>query len=591
MGDAGGTWNVINDVLNRNRETKSKDISLLQNGILINNNEQIANIFNEYFSKIGTNLSNNIENIDNISAEDFFHVRQNASIQIQLTDEDEIIELVSDLSDASGGPDTIPTKIMKQVIHTIITPLTHICNISLTTGIFPQHLKLSKITPLHKQGNKQLYENYRPISILNCFSKILEKLMFNRLNKFFNDNDILIPNQHGFTKSKSTTSAILQLTDYVLKSFDQKKFVIGIFLDFKKAFDTVDHNILLTKLENYGIRDITLKWVTSYLSDRKHFTQIGDQKSQTLTLTHSIPQGSILGPLLFNIYINDLINCTNKLELILFADDSCFYTSNHNLTQLIENANLELNNIKNWTIANKLTLNIDKSHYIIFKRRRKLPTEIPQLNINNLPLELVEDTKFLGLIVQSDLKWNQHIKILTNKLHKYSSIIYLIKHCLDKNSLKQIYYGLVYSFLVYANVIWGKSPMQHLKPLITAQKRIIRTIMNRDRLHHTNLDFYNLGFLKFQDIITYFASIFVFKSLNEFAHPFNYFNTTGNEHHYNLRNSQNLRPPLTLSLQSQSSPSYYCCSIWNNLPEHIKNRTSVASFKFGMKQHLLSSYL
>ena len=228
---------------------------------------------------------------------------------------------------------------------------------------------------------------------------------------------------------------------------------------------------------------------------------------------------------------------------------------------------------------------------MIFKRRRKLPTEIPQLNINNLPLELVEDTKFLGLIVQSDLKWNQHIKILTNKLHKYSSIIYLIKHCLDMNSLKQIYYGLVYSFLVYANVIWGKSPMQHLKPLITAQKRIIRTIMNRDRLHHTNLDFYNLGFLKFQDIITYFASIFVFKSLNEFAHPFNYFNTTGNEHHYNLRNSQNLRPPLTLSLQSQSSPSYYCCSIWNNLPEHIKNRTSVASFKFGMKQHLLSSYL
>ena len=243
-------------------------------------------------------------------------------------------------------------------------------------------------------------------------------------------------------------------------------------------------------MENYGIRNITLKWITSYLTDRQHFTQINNQLSQKRTLKLSIPQGSILGPLFFNIYINDLINSTKKLGLILFADDSCFYTSSHNLEQLITDTNIELDNINRWTIANKMTLNIDKSHYIIFKRDRNTPINVPKLNINNSNLEVVENTKFLGLTIQSNLKWDTHIKILTNKLHKYASIIFLTRNYLDRNSLKQIYTGLIYSLLVYAIVIWGKSTMKHVKPLIIAQKRIIRTIMNRSRFHHTNADFH-----------------------------------------------------------------------------------------------------
>ena len=362
---------MINDVLNRNKKPKLNSISLIDDDNTVRDSLESANLFNEYFSNIGSNLASHIQDIEDLSASNFFHDRQNSSIEMQLTNEREIVELVAGLSDASGGPDEIPAKIMKQVIKDIIKPITHICNISITTGVFPQNLKLSKITPIHKQGSKQNIGNYRPISILNCFSKILEKLILNRFEDFFIYHNTLIPNQHGFTRSKSTTSAILQLTDYVLKQFDSRKYVIGIFLDFKKAFDTIDHEILLKKMENYGIRGTALKWISSYLSNRQCFTRINNQTSQKCILTHSIPQGSILGPLLFNIYINDLINSTSKLGLILFADDSCFYSSNHNLEQLITEANFELNNINKWTMANNMSLNFDKSHFMIFNRHKR----------------------------------------------------------------------------------------------------------------------------------------------------------------------------------------------------------------------------
>ena len=238
-----------------------------------------------------------------------------------------------------------------------------------------------------------------------------------------------------------------------------------------------------------------------------------------------------------------------------------------------------------------MTLNLNKSHYIIFKRNKIIPINTPKLNINNSNLEVLETTKFLGLTLQSNLKWDTHIKILANKLHKYASIIFLTRNYLDKNSLKQIYTGLIYSSLVYANIIWSKSPMKHIKPLIIAQKRIIRTIMYRNRLHHTNSDFHQLGILKFQDVVTYFASLFVFKSIHEISYPINYFHLAGNDHYHNLRNTQNLRPPIAISTQSQRSPSFYCCTIWNDLPENIKSRPSVASFRFAMRRHLLDSYL
>ena len=226
-----------------------------------------------------------------------------------------------------------------------------------------------------------------------------------------------------------------------------------------------------------------------------------------------------MGSLFFDIYINDIVSSVQHLQALLFTDDRCFYALGSDLLQLINIVNISLNDIYNWVLANKLTLNMSKSHYIIFNRNLPLPSDLLQLKINNINISRVDNTKFLGIILQSNLKWNLHIQSVTDKINKYSAILYQIRNYLDKFSLKIVYNSLVYNNINYMNVIWGKSPETHLDQLIKAQKRILRTIMYRSRYHHTNNDFYNLGILKVPNINIYFSCIFVYKSLNNLFHP------------------------------------------------------------------------
>ena len=481
--------------------------------------------------------------------------------------------------------------VIKFVIHQIKSPLTHIFNLSIKFGIFPDKLKISKVIPVHKANSKSNMNNYRPISLLPVFSKILEKIIQKRLNQFLHDNNILSSVQHGFIKLKSTTSATLNLTDHMLNSFDHNLFSVGVFLDLSKAFDCVNHDILIHKLEHIGIRQTSLNLIKSYLSNRKQFVHFNNTNSSFKILTHSVPQGSILGPLLFNIYINDIKNSVNKLKLVLYADDSCFYQSHHEIHTLINLVNLELNFVNDWLTANKLTLNVKKSHYLIFSRQKTIPLDIPPVKINENILDLKQSTNYLGLNIQNNLKWDNHIDYLTNKLHKYNSILYLTRNCLTRSSLITIYNSIIYSCLTYSNAIWGYTSKSNTNKLFMAQKKIIRTIMYRNKFYHTNTDFFNLNILKINEINKYFAGIFVYKSLNNLCFPINYFfNVEFHVPTYNLRNLPNLRPPQVHTIQSMTSPSFYCCHIWNNIPLDIRRRLSVPSFKYALKQHLLNIY-
>ena len=245
-GNAVETWKVINKVLCRNSSVKTINTIVKQNTKITDPN-LIAREFNEYFSTIGKTLADKI-NID-IDHKEYFGNRIIENFVLEGTNEQEIVELVVGFGDAAGGYDNILMKIMKHVIHEIKSPLAHICNASLHSGIFPDQLKLSRVIPIYKNNSKTDIANYRPLSILPSISKILEKIYYNRLQTFINNNDIIIPSQHGFRNTRSTTSAILDVTDSILKSFDKKECKVGVFLDFTKAFDTVDHNILIDKLD------------------------------------------------------------------------------------------------------------------------------------------------------------------------------------------------------------------------------------------------------------------------------------------------------------------------------------------------------
>ena len=209
----------------------------------------------------------------------------------QLTNEQEVVEIVAGLNDAAAGHDEIPTKILKRVINEIINPLTHICNCMFLTGQFPNQLKIAKVIPMFKQGDKSDFNNYRPIAILPAFSKILEKLIHVRLNDFLTRNNIITDSQHGFRKQRSTQSALIQLTDHILEYFDKTEYTCGVFLDFKKAFDCVDHTILIRKLEHYGLRNSSLNLISDYLKNRQQYTYYLSTNSSKTVLTHSVPQG------------------------------------------------------------------------------------------------------------------------------------------------------------------------------------------------------------------------------------------------------------------------------------------------------------
>ena len=588
-GDAKDTWKVINRVMCNDIKEKP-NINLDYDDRIISDSYELSNIFNDHFSSIGPRLANEIPEGE-YSPESFFGPYVNNVFTPDVVSAQEIIELVGDLGDVSAGFDLIPAHLIKKTIHNIIIPFTHICNQSLQTGIFPDKLKESKVIPLHKGGSKSDLHNYRPISLLSVFSKIIEKLMYNRLDVFLETNKIITEKQYGFRSKKSTTSAILSLTDYILRAFDNGECIVAVFLDLSKAFDTVDHSILLKKLNHIGVRGVALDWFKSYLNQRKQFTKYKDKHSRYQTSTYSVPQGSNLGPLLFIIYINDLVYSLKKLNVTLFADDTCLYLSGNNLNLLIHNVNIELKEVKNWLNSNKLTLNLVKSHYMVFHRNKNLVNNLNEAKIiiDSHNLQKLEQTKFLGLILQSNLKWDTHIKNISNKLNKYSGILYKIRDNLDRKSLKLFYNGLVYPQLTYANIIWGNTFTSHLKPLVIAQKRIIRTMMYRHRIHHTNNDFLELSFLKLPEINIYFGLVFVFKSLNSLVFPINYF-THQNNPHYNLRNTSDLTLPLLPTLQGQKSPSFYCAKLWNDIPAYIKSMPSVSSFKSSLKSYLINKY-
>ena len=431
-------------------------------------------------------------------------------------------------------------------------------------------LKIAKVTPVFKAGDRSSLGNYRPISVLPVFSKILEKIIYNRVYNFLNHHNALFPNQFGFQTNHSTEHAILKLVDNITKAFTEGKLTLGVFIDLSKAFDTVDHKILLQKLEMYGISGLTHQWFTSYLEDRKQSVAYDNGLlTKSTKISCGVPQGSILGPLLFLIYINDFHNCCTKLCPIMFANDTNLFYSDKNLENLFSTMNHDLTLVSQWFKANKLSLNIKKTNYTLFHRKNKtklVQSELPQLTLDNIAIERKTVTKFLGILIDENLSWTPHISYINSKISKNIGILYKSREILNTNLRKQLYFSFIHSYITYANIIWASTHQTKLLSLLRHQKHAIRVVHFANRFAASKPLFEETKSLNVYEINVFQIICFMFRcKIKTTPQIFHKLFTLKPESKYELRGSGILKECLHRNKFSQFSISYRGPHLWNKI--------------------------
>ena len=473
-------------------------------------------------------------------------------------------------------------------------------------------MKIAKVVPIFKSGDKLLPDNYRPISLLPNFSKILEKLIANRLSNFLESNNYLSKNQYGFRKNHSTVHPLIHFMNHLTKSLNKKFYTIAIFCDLCKAFDTVDHNILLKKLFNIGVRGIELTWFRNYLSNRKQYVSIDGVNSQLLEIVLGVPQGSILGPLLFLIYINDIDQCTSMINF-LFADDTTLLKSHENLTSLCQIVNDEFHKIVNFFNSHRLSLHPDKTKFILFCHNKihNIPDIFINFNkLNSNPLNYMYPVlkmscvntspqpyiKFLGVFFDPNLNFKQHISYISNKLSKALYFLRSTKNILNERSLKFIYYSLFHSNLIYAIHVWSCTSSNNFKPLILKQKAAVRIIGKASYNSHTEPIFKNLKILPFFNLIDFFKIQFMQRFVQNFLPiSFNEVWITNrirrqDQDHVELRDDDRLHIPFMRTRNLDLHPLVSFPKIWEDFPdENIKFVRNIPEFNFKLKSYFLSN--
>lgn len=572
-------WDTIKELIGENNKTESR-ISLREdNNSLVTDPMTVSNKLNKFFCSVASNLRIQLN-------EDRKYVCPNENEYLNMfkaqpltntvffypTVRQEVSDIIRNLSNRKApGYDNISSLAIKLVLENIIDVLVYLINFSLSSGEFPDELKISIVKPLFKKNDKLDPSNYRPISLLSIFSKVLEKVVKVRIVSFLEKNKYLSENQFGFRQKLSTTSALLRFMGEVYTGINEGKQCSGMFIDVMKAFDTVDHATLLLRLQEAVVRGVPLRWFSSYLEGRTQRTRVNGVLSEQGYIKHGIPQGSVLSGPLFLVYVNNLCNGCFKGKLVSFADDTALFYKADSVETLKIYMQHDVNALRWWFTKNFMVMS-PKSKYIVFNLSKEvaLPSPLRYHNIscndpicNCLEIEQVSEIKYLGLWVDARVNWKSHINYLKRKLVQYVRIFYMLSYVCNQQLLRTVYYALVNSKLEYGLPVWGGAYSTTIKPLIIIQKIFIRRIAKKPKSEPSAPLFKDLKILPLKNL-------FIFKVLRIFFNKCEGGNAYINNRSRVLRNRRDIsipRPNLTFfkKFYLYLAPKFFNC-----LPLNLK---------------------
>ena len=440
----------------------------------------MPNFMNNYFSNIGANLAKEFENQAYGGAD----INDSPNIlPAFVTSEAELLKLIKELNiSKSSAIDNISTKVLKVAFTTQLLRLVRIFNISFSTGHIPESWKRATVVPIHKGGNVKDVNNFSPVSLLPIQGKLMEKIVHDRLMLHLEENDLLDHKQGGFRKNHSTIDSSVKFVDDLFKAMNEGAITIAVFIDLRKAFDTVNHEFLCNKLSSYGIKNKNLDWIKNYLFNRTQQTLVNGAVSESLPVQYGVPQGSVLGPLLFLVYVNDMSQILTHVNHCLYADDTVLYISGKEIREMVELLQEDLGTYSNWCSKNFLTLNVKKTKYVIFgTSQRTKSINNCELYLNGAKLFREPYYKYLGITLDSHLSYKQHIdqcaKIVSHKIY----LLTKIRRFVSEDTATFIFKSMIAPILDYGDIIFMGSTSNNLMKLQRLQNRALRVCLN---VHH-----------------------------------------------------------------------------------------------------------
>ena len=497
--------------------------------------------------------------------------------------EEEVLKIVKDIdTNKSSGLQHISNTVLKSIFKILVEQITHIFNLSMKTGSFPNSWKQALVVPIPKTGDLSSVANFCPISLLPQPGKLLEKLVHNKLSKYIEDNDLLSNKQHGFRKSKSTLDALFQLTNQINLNMDRRNITLTTFIDFKKAFDCVQHSLLVKKLKNLNLDDITVKWLENYLTNRQQKVRANGYESAPLNVEQGVPQGSIVGPLMYIIYANDIAGIMKKCEVSMYADDTAIFSNCHSVKLAQSRMQASLKALEQWCSVNGIYINVKKTKYMLFGSKVALAkykdTEI-KLKIGKETISRANNYCYLGVILDEQLNYESHAQNTFRKVKSKLSQLRAMRYCLNKKAMTLIYKNMILPILEYGNIFLSSLSKGTQKAMQVLQNKALKIALNLRHREKTNFIHKEASLDKLEVRRKIHTLQFVFKRKNQ-LHLLVRF-PVGRITRSSKKIKFKLRKPVTEKYKA--SLSYKGFKLWNQLPASIQTIEDIKCFKHKIK--------